>query len=208
THAIRRSEEAASCYPNGRTPLSVRERRALAIAGRATVTAVGEKSFFCSLERDPQISVGTLLLWKLSSCDRLPIELSSRLSRRRRTALIRSIVNQRLERLRGGKRLIRPQTRAGKRVHAANRREALGLGLEHHQVERLLAMAARAASHQEGRGDALELTGRNISARVGLHALDGALNLCRLHRDGYPKTPVAVTLHAILGKDLANSQGT
>ena len=58
-------------------------------------------------------------------------------------------IDQLLERLRDGEHLIRPHARAGERGHATDGGDALGLGLEHHQVERLLAMAARAASHQE-----------------------------------------------------------
>src|SRR5262249_7840265 len=103
--------------------------------------------------------------------------------------LFSSTPNQPVERLCDGPPLIRPHARAGERDHATDGGDALGLGLEHHQVERLLVMAARAASHQEGSGDALELSRRNICAGVALHALNRALNLRRLHRHSHPKTP-------------------
>src|SRR4030095_2089941 len=115
-------------------------------------------------------------------------------------------INQLLERLRDREHLIRPDTRAGKRRHAADRGDALGLSLEHHQVERLLAMAARAANHKKRRSDAVEFSRRDIGARMGLHALNSALDVRRLHRHSHPKTPGAMTLNAILREDLTNPQ--
>src|SRR5262245_38443520 len=136
--------------------------------------------------------------------------LSRRLNRRRKIVFIGPppivIIDQLVERLCDDEHLIRPHARARERDHATDGGDALGLGLEHHQVERLLVMAARAASHQEGSGDALELSRRNICAGVALHALNRALNLRRLHRHSDAKTPGAVTLHAILCEDLANPQ--
>src|SRR5215475_4385377 len=67
-------------------------------------------------------------------------------------------------------------------------------------------MAARATHHQEGSGDALELAGRDIGARVALHALDGALDLRWLHCNGHPKSSGAMTLHTVLLEDLAHPQ--
>ena len=78
-----------------------------------------------------------------------------------------------------------PETR--ERRHAANRGDALWLDLEHHQIERVLTVAARAPEHEEGRGDAFELTGRDIGTRMVFHALDGALDLGRLHRHRHPE---------------------
>src|SRR5215470_17297915 len=82
-------------------------------------------------------------------------------------------VNQLLKGLRDGERLVRPHSRAGERRHAPDRGDALRLGLEHHQVQRLLAMAAGATNHQEGRGDTLKLTRRDIGAWIILHASNG-----------------------------------
>ena len=45
-----------------------------------------------------------------------------------------------------------------------------------------------------------------LSARVVLHALDGALNFRRLHGDSGSKTPRAMTLHTIPHQDLAHPQ--
>src|SRR5262249_48624308 len=105
-----------------------------------------------------------------------------------------------------GEYLIRPHARTGERRHATDGGDALRLGLEHHQVERLLAMAARATHHQEGSGYTLELTGRDIGTRVVLHALDGALDLRWLHRHSHAKSPGAMTLHTVLREDLAHAQ--
>ena len=99
-----------------------------------------------------------------------------------------------------------PHARTGERRHATDSRDALWLGLEHHQVECLLSMATRATSDQEGSGDALALAGWDIGARVALHAFDGALDLRRLHRNGYSKLPGAMTLHTVLREDLAHPQ--
>ena len=85
------------------------------------------------------------------------------------------IFHQLLECLGDGERLICPHARPGERRHTTDRGQALRLRLQDHQVERLFAMTARAASHQEGSGDALEFTGGDIGARVVLHALDCAL---------------------------------
>src|SRR5262245_45909322 len=122
--------------------------------------------------------------------------------------LLPSTLDQLFERLRDGGNLIRPHARAGKRRHPTDSGDALRLGFEHHQVERLLVMTARAASHQQGSSDTLELSRRNICAGVALHALNRALNLRRLHRHSHPKTASAMTLHAILCEDLANPQWT
>src|SRR5262245_21005655 len=117
-----------------------------------------------------------------------------------------SLGKELLECAREGGRLIGPHARPGKRSHAPDRREALGLGLEHHQAERLLAVAAGAPHHQERGGDPLELTPRDIGARVALHPLDRALDLRRLHREGHGEPAGAVAFHAVLPQDLANRQ--
>ena len=49
-------------------------------------------------------------------------------------------------------------------------------------------------------------SGGILSARVVLHAFDGALNFRRLHGDSGSKTPRAMTLHAIPNQDLAHPQ--
>src|SRR5438046_3286777 len=125
-----------------------------------------------------RIPVGMLLLCKLPSCDPLSTRrLLGRLSRRHIVVLTRSLLAQLLERLGDGEPLILPPARPGKRRHATNCRDAITLGLEQHQVERFLAMPARATSDQQGSRDALEFTRRNVGARVALHALDRALDL-------------------------------
>src|SRR5262245_51161190 len=91
--------------------------------------------------------------------------------------LFPSTLDQLFERLGNGEHLVLPHARAGERHHPTDSGDALRLGFEHHQVERLLVMTARAASHQEGSGDALELSRRNICAGVALHALNRALDL-------------------------------
>ena len=70
----------------------------------------------------------------------------------------------------------------------------------------LLSMATRATSDQEGSGDALELAGWDIGARVALHALYGALDLRWLDRNGHAESPGAMTLHTILHEDSAHPQ--
>src|SRR5262245_8834294 len=162
--------------------------------------ACGREIIFLSPRKASRISIRTLVPWSLSW----------RLNRRRITVLIRpaavALLDQLVERLSDGEHLILAHARAWERRHATDRGDAFGLGLEHHQVERLLAMAARAASHQQGSGDALELTRRNIGARMVLHALNRALNLRWFHRNGHAQAAGAVTLYAVLHQNLANSQ--
>jgi hypothetical protein len=57
--------------------------------------------------------------------------------------------NQLVERLCSGEHLIRAHAGAGERRHTADYRGAPGLRLEHHKIERVLAMAARAAGNQK-----------------------------------------------------------
>src|SRR5262245_55332418 len=115
-----------------------------------------------------------------------------------------SIPRGALERLGDGRDLIGPDPGTGERRHAADRREGFRRGLQYHQVERLLAVTPRAPDDQQRRPDALELLPGNVGARVALHALDGALNLRRLHRHGRAKPAGRVTLDAVPGQDLVH----
>src|SRR5262245_54559337 len=119
-----------------------------------------------------------------------------------------SLGKQHLEGPRESGRLIGPHARSGKRGHAPDGCQPLRLGLEHHQTEGLLVVAARAPYHQQRRGDTVELAARDVGARVILHALDGALDLGWLHREGHGETAGSVAFDAILPKDLANRQRT
>ena len=67
-------------------------------------------------------------------------------------------------------------------------------------------MAARAAGYQERSSDAIKISRWNICPRVGLHTLNRALNLSRLHRNRRTEAAGAMAFDTVLYQDLAHPQ--
>ena len=101
-----------------------------------------------SMASDSCIAYPSMTLTSLFISIASYLRLWARLNRRyvcvRARPVAVAIAHQFLERLRDGEHLIRPHARTGERRHATDSGDALRLGLEHHHVERLLSMAARA----------------------------------------------------------------